>query len=234
MTTEGGATGNRSMLGWLPVGWLCLVMALSARGIDGSLAVVQSYSFSGPVLYFIWFTMLFGAVTILWGLYLLFLAYNRSQRFAAQFTRWQGVIILVLVARELYVLAAPDFAFSLASFAWTAGEIVVGAAMIVLVKREPQAVPVAAAAVGTPRPPVSVLAAVALTLLGIVLGGALGLALGLGGGQLYAEATDMSCFEGGCGYFVVFMGLAGIVVGAISGGVFALWRVLNRRASRPA
>lgn len=233
MTTEGGTTGNRSMLGWLPVAWLCLVMALSARGIDGSLAVVLSYDFPGPVLYFIWFTMLFGAVTILWGLYLLFLAYDRSQRFAVQFMRWQSVVILVLVARELYVLAAPDFAFSLASFAWTAGEVVVGAAMIVLVRRERQAGPVVVAAAGALRAPVSVPAAIALTLLGIVLGGALGLALGLGGGQLYAEATDMSCFEGGCGYFVIFMGLGGTVAGAISGGVFALWRVLSRGASRP-
>lgn len=234
MTTEGGATGNRSMLAWLPVGWLCLVMALSARSIDGNLAAVQSYDFPGPVLYFIWFNMLFGAVTILWGLYLLFLVYDRSQRFAGQFIRWQGVVILVLVARELYVLVAPDFAFSLASFAWTVGEIAVGAAMIVLVRRERQAGPVAAAAVGEPRPPVSIPAAIALTLLGIVLGGALGLALGLGGGQLYAEASDMSCFEGGCGYFVVFMGLAGIVVGAVAGGVFALWRVLARRPRQAA
>ncbi|WP_404276432.1 hypothetical protein [Mesorhizobium sp. IMUNJ 23033] len=35
-----------------------------------------------------------------------------------------------------------------------------------------------------------------------------------------------------CGYFAVFIGLAGLVVGAIAGGLFAVWRV-NRRRARP-
>jgi hypothetical protein len=39
----------------------------------------------------------------------------------------------------------------------------------------------------------------------------------------------MSCFEGACGYFAVFIGLAGLVIGAIGGGIFAVWRVHRRK-----
>ncbi|MEJ6781716.1 hypothetical protein [Aminobacter sp. Piv2-1] len=236
MSTQGGegGAGDRSMLGWLPVAWVCIVMALAARGVDGSLASIWSYSYPGSVLAFIYGSMAVGAVTIAWGLYLLWLVYQRSPWFARQFTRWQWAVIAALVVKQLYVLAAPDFAFSLTALAWSLGEIVVGVAMIVLVKRERQDRPAALAAPGAPRPALSVVASIGLVLLGIVLGGALGLAAGLGGGQLYASATDMSCFEGGCGYFVIFMGLAGIIVGALAGGIFALWRVLGRRSGQPA
>lgn len=243
------------MLGWLPVVWLCLVMALAARGIDGSLASVWSYSFPGSVLVFVYGSMVIGAATIAWGLYLLWLVYQRSPGFARQFTLWQGAVITALALKQLYVLVVSAFGFSLTALAWTLGEIVIGVAMIVLVKRELQPRPAGLAASvssqpgqgqgGTaqpqpaqpkpaqPKPALSVVASIGLVLLGIVLGGALGLAVGLGGGQLYASATDMSCFEGGCGYFVVFMGLAGIVVGTMSGGVFALWRVLGRHSRQP-
>ena len=237
------------MLGWLPVVWLCLVMALAARGIDGSLASVWSYSFPGSVLVFIYGSMAIGAVTVAWGLYLLWLVYQRSPDFTRQFKLWQGAVIAALVLKQLYVLVASEFGFSLTALAWTLGEIVIGAAMIVLVRREPlsHAAGLATSAApqpgqggatqplpGQPKPALSVATSIGLVLLGIVLGGALGLAVGLGGGQLYASATDMSCFEGGCGYFVVFMGLAGIVVGAIAGGIVALWRVLRRRSGPPA
>lgn len=251
MSDEGGdgRAGDRSMLGWLPVVWLCLVMALAARGIDGSLASVWSYSFPGSVRVFIYGSMAIGAVTIAWGLYLLWLVYQRSPDFARRFKLWQGAVIAALVLKQLYVVVAPEFGFSLTALAWTLGEIVIGAAMIVLVRREllPRTAGLAASAApqpgqggatqpqpAHPKPALSVVASIGLVLLGVVLGGALGLATGLGGGQLYASATDMSCFEGGCGYFVVFMGLAGIVVGAISGGIFALWRVLGRRSRQPA
>ncbi|MGF7008344.1 hypothetical protein [Aminobacter sp. BE322] len=236
MSTEGGegGAGDRSMLGWLPVAWVCIVMALAARGIDGSLASIWSYAFPGSVLAFIYGSMAVGVVTIGWGLWLLWLVYQRSPRFARQFTLWQGAVIAALVVKQAYVLAAPDFAFSLTALAWSLGEIVVGVAMIVLVKRERQDRPAPLAAPGAPRPALSIAAAIGLVLLGIVVGGALGLGLGIGGGQIYASATDMSCFEGGCGYFVIFMGLAGTIVGALAGGIFTLWRVLSRRSGQPA
>ena len=45
---------------------------------------------------------------------------------------------------------------------------------------------------------------------------------------MIAEVTDISCFEGGCGYFAVFIGLAGLVVGAIGGGILGVWLVHRR------
>ena len=116
----------------MPVAWLCLVMAFAARGIDGSLAVVRSYSFSASVLAFVYGSMAVGAITIAWGIYLLWLVHQRSPAFARQFTLWQGAVIATLLVKEIYVLAAPDFGFSLASLAWSACEIVIGAAMIVV------------------------------------------------------------------------------------------------------
>ena len=41
--------------------------------------------------------------------------------------------------------------------------------------------------------------------------------------------TDMSCFEGSCGYFALFIGLAGLAVGAIAGGILGVWLVHRRK-----
>ncbi|TIP38053.1 MAG: hypothetical protein E5X69_19635, partial [Mesorhizobium sp.] len=75
----------------------------------------------------------------------------------------------------------------------------------------------------TERPPVfvSILAA----LLGIILGGVIGAFGGFFAGSLIADLTHMSCFEGACGFFAAFVGLGGLIVGAIAGGIFAIWRV---------
>ena len=84
---------------------------------------------------------------------------------------------------------------------------------------------------GGARP--SIVVSILAAFLGILLGGVVGAAAGFGGGVLYADLTDMSCFEGGCGYFAFFMGLFGIVIGAIAGGVLAVLLV-NRRRLSPA
>ncbi|WP_258608230.1 hypothetical protein [Mesorhizobium sp. AR10] len=78
-----------------------------------------------------------------------------------------------------------------------------------------------------------VLVSIIAALLGIILGAVIGACAGFFAGSVIADATDMSCFEGACGYFALFIGLAGLVVGAIAGGLFAVWRV-NRRKRKPA
>jgi hypothetical protein len=50
---------------------------------------------------------------------------------------------------------------------------------------------------------------------GAILGGVLGFL----GGAIYARATRMSSFEGKAGYFVVFMGMFGAIIGALALGV---------------
>ncbi|MER8463508.1 hypothetical protein [Mesorhizobium sp. M1409] len=66
-------------------------------------------------------------------------------------------------------------------------------------------------------------------LLGIILGAVIGALAGFFAGSIIADTTDMSCFEGACGFFAVFIGLAGLVIGAIGGGIFAVWRVQWRK-----
>src|SRR5262249_49742694 len=83
---------------------------------------------------------------------------------------------------------------------------------------------------GGARP--SVLVSVLAAFLGILLGGVVGALAGFGGGAAYAELTDMSCFEGAWAYCAFFMALFGIFIGAIAGGILAVWLVNRRR--RPA
>jgi hypothetical protein len=215
---------------WLPVAWLCLVMALSARGIDASFAIMLDFSMPSAVLGLIYASVAFSAVTIAWGIYLVVLAYNRDVRFPRNFTIWQWTIIAFIVLKQIYILVMPNFAFGLEGLAWDGGEIAIGLAMIWLVGRQdqPQAL-LSKAPHERPRLLVSVVAAI----IGVVVGGALGTGLGLAIGTAISEATDMSCFEGACGYFVVLIGLGGLLVGTVAGGIFAVWRV-KRRKPKPA
>ncbi|WP_181168739.1 MULTISPECIES: hypothetical protein [unclassified Mesorhizobium] len=50
---------------------------------------------------------------------------------------------------------------------------------------------------------------------------------------MIADVAGISCFEGDCGYFAAFIGLAGLVVGAIAGGILAVW-LAHRHRRRPA
>ncbi|CAI2931439.1 hypothetical protein [Aminobacter niigataensis] len=211
---------------WLPVAWLCLVMALSARGIDASIGIMLDFSMPAAVLYLIYASVGFSAVTIAWGIYLLVLAYNRDVRFPRNFTIWQWTIIAFLVAKQIYVLVMPDFAFGLVGLAWDGGEIAIGLVMIWLVSRQDQP----RALVGNDeRARPGLLVSLFAGLIGVIVGGAVGAVAGLAAGTGISEVTDMSCFEGACGYFVVLVGLVGGLVGAISGGIFAVWRIHRRR-----
>ncbi|AWC20704.1 hypothetical protein CO731_00144 [Aminobacter sp. MSH1] len=211
---------------WLPVAWLCLVMALSARGIDASIGIMLDFSMPAAVLYLIYASVGFSAVTIAWGIYLLVLAYNRDVRFPRNFTLWQWTIIAILVAKQIYVLVMPDFAFGLVGLAWDGGEIAIGLVMIWLVSRQDQP----RALVGNDeRARPGLLVSLFAGLIGVIVGGAVGAVAGLAAGTGISEVTDMSCFEGACGYFVVLVGLVGGLVGAISGGIFAVWRIHRRR-----
>lgn len=212
-------------LSLVPVGWLVIVMGLSAYGLFSSWRLIGDFSLPENVLFLIYSGLAGGVITILWGLYLLGLAFNRSARFPRHYTIWQVVIIIWLVVRQAYLLLASGFAFSAEALGFSVAEIAIGLLCIYLLRQD-----AGAEAVYTnpesQRPPlfVSVLAG----LLGIILGGAIGACAGFFAGSLIADATQMSCFEGACGFFAAFIGLAGLIVGAIAGGIFAIWRV-NRR-----
>ncbi|MBT1158224.1 hypothetical protein J1C56_21730 [Aminobacter anthyllidis] len=223
-------TPERDIWGWLPVAWLCLVMALSARGIDASIAIMLDFSMPTAVLWLIYASVGFSAVTIAWGIYLLVLAYNRSPGFPRNFTIWQWAIIVFLLVKQIYILVMPDFAFGIVGLAWDGGEIAIGLAMIWLVGRQDQT-PALRSSGSHERP--RLLVSIVAAIIGVIVGAALGAGLALAVGSGISEATDMSCFEGACGYFVVLIGLGGLLVGAVAGGIFAVWRV-NRRKPKPA
>ncbi|AZO51029.1 MAG: hypothetical protein EOS58_03515 [Mesorhizobium sp.] len=229
-TNQGPAARPESGLSYVPVAWLVIVMARSVYGLMSTWRLVGDSSLPESVFFLIYGGLVAGIVTILWGLYLLGLAFNRSARFPRHFTIWQVATILWLLAQQAYVLLTPDFVFSARSLVFTGGEIAIGLLCLYLLRRGAGADAVYANA-ETESPPV--LVSVVAALLGIILGAAIGACAGFAAGSLIADASDMSCFEGACGYFAVFIGLAGLIIGAIAGGVFAVWRV-NRRKRKPA
>jgi hypothetical protein len=218
-------------LSFIPVAWLVIVMGLSAYGLFANWRLIGDFSLPENVLFLIYSGLTGGVITILWGLYLLGLAFNRSARFPRHYTIWQIVIIIWLVVRQAYLLLASGFAFSAEALGFSAAEIAIGLLCIYLLRPDAGA----DAVYSNPeskRPPlfVSILAG----LLGIILGGAIGACAGFFAGSLIADATQMSCFEGACGFFAAFIGLAGLIVGAIAGGIFAIWWVNRRKPASVA
>ncbi len=220
-----------SGLSFIPVGWLVIVMGLSAYGLFSNWRLIGDSSLPENVFFLVYGGLAGGLITILWGLYLLGLAFNRSARFPRHYTIWQVVIILWLAVREAYVLLTPDFVFSAEGLGFTVAEIAIGLLCIYLLRRGAGAEAVYANP-ETERPPVfvSMLAA----LLGLILGGAIGACAGFFAGSLIADATQMSCFEGACGFFAAFVGLGGLILGAVVGCILAIWRVNRRKPARPA
>ena len=219
-----------SGLSFIPVAWLVIVMGLSGYGLISNWRLIGDFSLPDNVLFLIYGGLAGGVITILWGLYLLGLAFNRSARFPRHYTIWQVAIIIWILLRQAYVLLVSDFVFSAEGLGFTVAEIAIGLLCIYLLRNGAGAETVYANP-ETERPPVfvSILAA----LLGIILGGAIGACAGFFAGSLIADLTHMSCFEGACGFFAAFVGLGGLIVGAIAGGIFVIWRV-NRRRPPPA
>ena len=87
-------------------------MGLSAYGLISNWRLIGDFNLPQSVFFLIYGGLAGGLVTILWGLYLLGLAFNRSARFPRHYTIWQVVIILWLIVREAYTLLVPDFVFS--------------------------------------------------------------------------------------------------------------------------
>jgi hypothetical protein len=227
----GGQPGAaKSGVAALPALWVGVVILWSAWGL--SQAALGTYSYSdlpSSITYLIYAGFTADVVDIVWGLVLVGLAIGRSPSFPRQFIIWQSINIAWVALRTVYVLIIPDFPLSVVPLIYAAVEIGIGVFLIRLLQNNPAAVSAYAhAGVGRPSIIVSIVAA----LLGIILGGVVGAVVGFGGGALYADLTDMSCFEGACGYFAFFLGLFGIVIGAIAGGILAVWLVNRRR--RPA
>ncbi|WP_245466360.1 hypothetical protein [Mesorhizobium sp. M7A.F.Ca.MR.245.00.0.0] len=232
MTSSNGQTPVRrpdSGLSFVPVGWLVFVMAWSVYGLISVWPAVGATGLPDSVFYLIYGGLAVDIITILWGLYLLGLAFGRSARFPRQFTIWQVATIIWLVAWQACALTISDFVFSGQALAITAAQLAIGVLCIYLLRRGSEADAVYVNP-ETESPPVFV--SVVAALLGIVLGAVIGAVGGFAIGSVIADATEMSCFEGACGYFAVFTGLAGLVIGAIGGGVFAACPSAQKEAGR--
>jgi hypothetical protein len=224
---NGGVPGY---LTYLPAAWLSVTMLLALNGILGAWPLLADYRLPESALALIHATLAAGVVTLGWGLYVLGLAYNRSRRFPRHFVGWQSAMIAWLVARELYLLATPDFLFMPSALAMTGAEIAAGLFCIHVVLRDRGAAGFYSnPETATPPLLVSAIAAV----LGVLVGALAGAGLGLLVGVAFVTFSAMSCFEGACGYFAFFLGLFGLLVGAIVGGIVAVWRT-NRRPRRAA
>lgn len=130
-----------SGLSFIPVAWLIIVMALSAYGLISSWRLIGDFNLPESVLFLIYGGLTGGVVTILWGLYLLGLAFNRSARFPRHYTIGQVAIILWLVVRQAYTLLVPDFVFSAEGLGFTVAEIAIGLLCIYLLRRGAGAAP---------------------------------------------------------------------------------------------
>jgi hypothetical protein len=225
-----GQTGGStpSGLATLPAVWVGVVILLSLYHIYSSWPATYAYDLPDSAVYLVYAGLIVSVVNILWGLWLVGLAIGRSVRFPRHFTIWQVANIVWIVLAEVYVLVMPDFVVTLTPLLYAAVEIAIGVICIRLLRHNADTARAYGNA-GTERPPVivSIIAAV----IGIIVGGALGFGAGLGIGAFIAEATDMSCFEGACGFFAFFVGLFAMLAGAVAGAVFAVWRT-NR--GRPA
>jgi hypothetical protein len=213
-------------LATLPPLWVGVNIALAVWGIVEAWPAVFDYNIPDAALHLIYGGLIAGVVNILWGLFLVGLAISRSARFPPHFTVWQIVNIVWIIGREAYVLVTPDFVATIQPLLYGAGEIAIGIFCIIVLRRKSE-MSQAYSNTGTQRPPVIV--SIIAAILGVIIGGALGFGAGMLGGGLFAEITDMSCFEGACGYFAFFMGLLALLAGAIAGGIFAVWRVNRRR-----
>jgi hypothetical protein len=197
----------RSWTTWPLLGEFDLPPA-AARLIEGQLAVA--------------------AITLIGGLFVLATALGRMRIYPSAFTLWQCFVIAAILAVAVYTSIMPEFLTPPLSYVYWLGEIAIGIACIVIVRKaplEPHAL--AQARSGD----YSVFARIIFAFLGILLGGFIGFWIGLGIGIAIAEATNMSSFEGQSGFFAVFIGLAGVLVGAIIGLVLALYWTRRKKAA---
>lgn len=226
---RGGNDFNRDLAAAAPVIWLCASLLLSLRGLWQGWQVMFESGLPDGVSEYIQAGMVAAAVQILLGLYVLGLAWRRSPRFAFWFTFWAVVTIVPVVGLQVATLFVDAFVQTFTPWLITAVSVAISVWTIWLVRRSKPATAATQAPVPVGPAPVGVV--ILNAFLGFVLGGAAGLGIGLFAGSVIVDWLDVSCFEGGCGYAAAAIGLLGMILGAIGGLVFAIWRTRRRRTT---
>lgn len=225
---QAGRAFHQDLVAAAPVIWLCASIFLSLRGLWQSGWAVFGIELPAGIMGYIYASQAAGVVQVLLGLYVLGLAWRRSPRFPFWFTVWASIAILADMGFSLASLFIGAFSPDWSPWLIVAVSVAISVWTIMLV-RSPR--PMAAAtAPAVPAGPVPVGVLVLNAVLGLVLGGAAGLGVGLLAGSVIVDWLDVSCFEGGCGYAAAAIGLLGLILGAIGGPIFAVLR--TRRARR--
>ncbi|MFH1797324.1 MAG: hypothetical protein ABIK36_00880 [Pseudomonadota bacterium] len=222
-----GGDFNRDLAAAAPVIWLCANLLLSLRGLWQGWPTVFAYDLPDSVAYYVYASMAAGIVQILFGLYVLGPAWRKSPRFAFWFTNWAILAIVVDIGFPVATLFIGDFVLTWMPWLIAAVSVAISVWTIWLVRRPQPAT--AATKAAEPAGPAPLGVVILNAVLGFVLGGAAGLGIGLLAGSAIVDWLDVSCFEGGCGYAAAAIGLLGLIIGAIAGPVFAIWRTRGRR-----
>lgn len=234
-TGERDGGGGRPPLHFiLPALWIAFLMALGLRSLYSSWPLLAGGDLPEDVATWLWFGIAVAVINLFWGSWLLGLAYRRATTFPAAFTLWQVFNIAAILVSTAYTSFSGSFVPQAFSLMMVAAEVVLGIALIALVRRTP--IPVAAGgAAGIGGEPPGERPSLGVYLLNAVIGAVIGaIALvpaGLLLGSVIADLADISCFEGGCGYFALAIGVAGLPVGLVVGAVVAVW--LAGRRPRP-
>ncbi len=209
-----------------PPAWLAIQLVLDAWTVSQSWRSAAMQDLPGDVANYVYGLLGGAAISLIWGLGVLALAWSSSPSFPRHFIVWQVAVVVWTLARLAWVFVIPDMVLSPASFAFPGVEVALSVVAIALVTRQPTS------ATGGSLRTASPFARVLLVVVGTVVGAAVGAVAGFLIGAGIAAVTDMSCFEGACGFFAGATGLVGMVLGAIAGGVVTIRRV--SRPGRPA
>jgi len=230
----GGAAGGKGDgWGWTPpMAWVALTMLLSVRGLYSMAPIAWDAALPAEVAAYVHAGMGVAVVNILWGAWLLAAARSRSRALRRGFLAWQSFHLVALAASAGYTFLIAGFVTTTFGLLVPAVEFVVGAGLIVYALRLPD-VPAAGGRASPSPPPASVGRYILNAVIGGVLGAFVGGIAGFPFGVLLAELLDISCFEGGCGYFAALIGILLILAGFIIGVVIGVVRT-GRTVRAPA
>lgn len=210
-----------SGLAWLPIAWLVFSMAMAVYHAWTVWPALNDYQIPAAATWLLQGELVVSVISLIAGLFVLGVALGRMPIYPAAFTSWQGFVIAALLVVVIYTAIMPEFVMAPMSYVYWLGEILIGIACIIIVRRKPP--PETHDMAQSQSDGFSIAARIILAFLGILGGGFIGFWIGLGIGIAIAEATNMTSFEGASGFFAFFVGLAGVLVGAIIGLVLALY-----------
>ena len=226
-----GATG----WGWTPpLAWVALTMLLSVRGLYSMLPLAWAESLPPPVTAYLRGGIGVAIVTLLWGGWILFAARSRSRALRRGFLAWQSFTLVAIAASVGYTFFSADFVVTAQGLLIPAVEFAIGIALTIYALRLPDAPAPAAGAMSPPAEGHSpttgryLVNGVIGGFAGAVLGGVAGFPIG----AVLADVLDISCFEGGCGYFAAAIGLLLIAAGFVAGIVVAVVRTGRGKVRR--